>query len=723
MKSIRIKVRTLLLIGVVVLIGIFFADNIYWSGISLYNRLAPHAYKIDVTNIIADDLESEVKRLEILMNNHDYVLYNLVTIGDGSIISSTRIRALDAKKVLETYREFEEKRVDDIDNTYRLNVLLTQWFSGNTETTKVLISEIEKMTLSAEERNHFYLIKAAVDLAYFELEKVEESLNHVDMVVYEKTVEEIKKFMNNICGYDIEYNEDMMIKNYDSDPYNKYFSTLTDYNNYYEEDHSEIATEGIQISGQVTIEGEPFEGVFVYGKNWPGISSFEGFDVSRIITDENGMYTIQYPYTNIKRVCLMAPWQRVHDKSILRPYKMDIEDGHVENFEFKPGLKFEELYIENDELVYKINDSTGDEKTEYTMTISFYDLEVPNSQSYISIMGVEGRIPLETLRKETDFVFGRVSSEDPIYYLRLMDHLYLSEEYVFDVSKKADTLDYFVSNGIFPEGLSKVLYVPGKAFNQGDLLLKDRKVEEAMAWYEKNPSRHNLKVLIALYGYGYIPKEEVSFQRLDGRDTEKALALLETLMTLDGETENRWRQYQNFAKINYDYEAEYKALMELEQDEYIKTRIGINTILRDDYEKGVDYLIENTTNSHYDDWKFAFYLLGNQRGGLTDEYLEIYENIDVEELSTFFSQIRSNQYGEAWDTLSSVKNDDLRLTYELLFIEAIETSTFNFEIIKEKMALESDIYFADYYRDQVMLIKDRHMVELLKLLKEDSNWF
>lgn len=724
MKSIRVKVRTLILIGVLIVVGIFFADNIYWSGISLYNRLAPDDYKIDVTKMITDDLESEAKRLDILMTNHDYVLYNLVTIGDGSVISSTRIRAIDAQKVYESYREFDKTRPVDIDNNYRLNVLLIQWLSGNTESTKILISEIENIPLDQEDRNHFYLIKAAVDLAYFELEAVEEDLVHIDMEIYERTVEEIKKYLNDICGYDIDYRDDLMeMKMYATEPYNKYFTTIYDYNDYYNEDDHEVAVEGVQISGQVTIEGEPIEGVFVYGKHWPGVSSFEGFDVSSIITDENGKYSFTYPRKDIKRVCLMVPWQLVHDKSIMRPYTMDIEDGHVEDFTFNPGLKFNELYIEGDDLFYTINDPMGDESTEYLMIVSYYNLEVPNSRSYISIKGVEGRLPLEELRKETSFAFGMVSSEDPVNYLRLMDHLYLSEDYIFEISKIVETSGYYVSNGIFPEGLSKVLYVPGVELNQGDLLLKDRKVKEAMEWYEENPSRHNLKVLIALYGYGYIPKEEMSFQRLDGRDTKKALSLLEELMILDGETESRWRDYQHFAELNYDYESEYKALMNLEKSEYIKTRIGINTILRQSFDEGVDYLLENTESGPYDDWKIAFYLLGNEISGLPSEYMNLYEKLDWNEMSDFYNLIHTNEYDKAWEALALIEDDDLRIMHELLYIDAVELDTFNFELFKEERDLAGDLHFSDYYRDQVNMISNRYIVQLLKLLKEDSNWF
>lgn len=725
MKFIKIKVKTLILLVMIIGIGLIFGKNLYWRGLEFYNDIMPEEMEIDIFTMQTSRLEDEANRLSLLMKSHPYQLYNLVTIGDGSMMSSARIRALDGEKILMSYRRFEE-RYDDLSHDYQLNVLLSQWFSGNRETTQQLIEEIEKLPLEAIDQNHFYLIKAAVDLSYFRLGKVEADLTYITLPQYQRTVEEIKEFMNKAYDYDIQYKLDRSELVLDEEAlYNGFYQNISFYNDSYDfEELIGSKKKGTYVSGKVSLDGEPLAGVFVYPKNWSGISSNEGIGPMTAVTDEMGHYEIDCPYDDLKRVNLIAPWQLIHDKQIERPYDMAIEDGHVENFEFTAGLKLTTLYLDGDDLVYEINDPLGDSTSRYLMSITYYDLDVYNSYSYIELTGVSGRISLESIRKNADFAYGRVSSDTPLNYLRLMEHLYLSEDYVFEVRQLKDIPGRYISNGLFQEGLSKVLYVPGNSLSDGDLLLKEGRLEEAMAWFDEQPSRHGLKVLIALYGYGYIHEEDDFRLEVGGRDLQKALKYLEDLMVIDGETNDRWEQYWYFANEAYEYEKAYNALMKMEETQYVAKNIGFNFIRRGAYEKGRNYWLTHTNVEEEADDYAGIFLLGGYTDELPEKIVKAYEAVDKKNyIEPFETLIRQGAYQEAWQYLSNLEDEDLKICYELLFLDDLQSKQMNLDIYKKQHQLDENMDFMTFYMGQVEKIKDKNIAELLKTLKEGHRWY
>ncbi|GKT24427.1 hypothetical protein ADUPG1_004590, partial [Aduncisulcus paluster] len=59
--------------------------------------------------------------------------------------------------------------------------------------------------------------------------------------------------------------------------------------------------------------------------------------------------------------------------------------------------------------------------------------------------------------------------------------------------------------------------------------------DKAIAWYDENPSLHNLKVLFTLYRNGYTIESTDPYIELGGVDTAKALTYLREIIDKYGE--------------------------------------------------------------------------------------------------------------------------------------------------------------------------------------------
>lgn len=145
---------------------------------------------------------------------------------------------------------------------------------------------------------------------------------------------------------------------------------------------------------------------------------------------------------------------------------------------------------------------------------------------------------MDDIHRATRFRFGWMGSTDPFNIKMLTEPLYLTGDYYFSVDR-VNSHSTYSTNGIFSDRLKTLISYEGVDYNQGDVLIKEGKIDEAIKWYEENPSRHNLKVLIALYTHGRKAKEGEYEQVLYDRDLDKAIHYSKMLIDLDGVTNDR----------------------------------------------------------------------------------------------------------------------------------------------------------------------------------------
>jgi len=731
MKSIKIKVKTLLLLLICFVLFLVFMDDLYWGGIKLYNNIVSEENQIELFDIETATIEYESQRIALLLEEHDYLLYNMITMGEGIVMESARVRLQDAASVLESYKQYnlEENLIEDYPE-YMLNVILIQWFAGNVNETRALMESVDVENLPDDSKEHYYLIQTAIDLTFYDLVSVEESLSYVVSEEMKPLVNHIKAYIHKIYDYDISYDEidDYNYNEEVSSDYEDYFSFVFYIkDNYGRESSSQETTEHATISGRITINGEPLRGALVYMKDWNGMSSSEGYKNNSVVKDINGSYTIENKYGDMGRIGLKVPWQLVHDKSIELPWDRDLRNDTTVNFEFKDGFKFTKAVIEEGLFVYEINDPSGTSETNYSMVIRHTMPDTFNDQSYFKITGVKGSVPLIDLERDTTMTLGWVSSNDTLAIERLTEHLYLSGDYTFEVSPTYKTRETYIKNGIFTEALQTLVFYEGvEGYNEGDLLLADKEISAAMEWYEKNPSRHNLKVLVALNQYGYIPVEGKYYQKLEGKNLNKAIQFQEQLMDLDGSTTQRLNKLVRLSNEAYDYEKEAVLLEEvlsLDPSVYDYFSYGYNLIHRGFYLEGLEVLTEKGEMAVDGDRYYSYFLLGNQLEPLTEDIKLAMEQIKgLENYVDFYSLIVSGLYHQAWTNLENRKDSDLKMMHHLLFLDRLE-----FEDLNNKLYIQSHGYdeddFVSYYRESVEGMQDGHIRNLMKLIKKEKNWF
>jgi len=514
MKHIRIKIKTLVILTVALILTVIYADSIFWLGISAYNKVAPDGHEVNLMNISADSPENENRRLEQILTNHNYNIYDLVWIEDGATFQGTHIRGIDSRKVYEQFLEFSEEEdllSENID--YVLNVALVQWFGGESEKAISIIESIEPAELEGDAHDEYQIIQAGIGLTYHDLDKVKNSLEKIKGDDYWKLAQKIKEFISSFYGGGLEY-EDVEIgqKTIDGNRYIGYYSemiSLTDLWNseYREKRNEENKSNSTRILyGYVTRGGKALEGVFLYEDISSGMSSREGFDREVFVTDAEGRYQIKELNPETRHIGMAIPWHLIHDQQLKKNNKVE-EETETVDFDLKDGVRFTSLSIEDGQLLYEISDEAGNENRSYFMKIRStnpaYDINGSEIDWEIKSSDMIGTIPLDEIAKRSSFSFSYGSSEEELDIKRFLEPLYLTDEYYFEVRPIDEDRSNFSWNGLFSDALAFSLHVEGRdEMSKGDALLSEGKVEQAMKWYDTDGSAHSLKVLAALYTRG-----------------------------------------------------------------------------------------------------------------------------------------------------------------------------------------------------------------------------
>ncbi|HKL09999.1 MAG TPA: hypothetical protein VJ990_01055 [Clostridia bacterium] len=746
MKHIRIRIKTLIVLSAVLLLAVFYADSIFWLGVSAYNEIAPKEHRVNAMNMSADSVENENRRLVQILSDHNYNIYDLVWLEDGATFQGTHIRSVDSRKVYKQFLEFCEEGDLFVENPeYVLNVALVQWFGGESERAISIIESIEPVELNGDEYDQYYLIQAGIKLTYHDLDIVIQSLDRIEGKDYKPIAQKIKQFISLFYDSGLEY-EDVEIgqKTIDGNRYIGYYSEMislvdTWTSEYREKRNAEYQRKpGRNLYGSVTRNEDPLVGVFLYEDISSGMSSSgDGFDRQVFVTDSEGKYEINGLNPETRHIGLAIPWHLIHDQQWKRNNEVDMETETVD-FEMKDGVRFTSLSIEDGQLFYEISDVAKNPKRKYIMKIRStdpgYDINGSSIDWEIDYDEMTGTIPLDEIAKRSSFSFSYGSSEEELDIKRFLEPLYLTDEYYFEVRPTDEERSNFSWNGLFSDALAFSLHVEGRdEMSQGDTLLSEGKVEEAMKWYDTDASAHSLKVLAALYTRGYIPDEENSAAwELDGVDHFKAAEYLARLIEKDGETNGRLRQLATQYRQSYQFEKEKEVLLKLRDLEdssdsenvYLEMDIARNMLMRGLYIEGTNHYHQVGDPEIDGDRYFAYFILGMRTELLPEEYSkELLEVEEIKDYETFNEMIAEGKYIDAWEWMDGMPDSDIKTFYTLLMFDRMNLDGISFKDMKTDLGLEEKDRFIDFYFEETMKLENERLSKVLRLLKEDYNWF
>lgn len=738
MKTIRFKVKHLLLILFIGITLVLFGESIFWNGITFYNNNVSNENRINIEAMSTSSILSENKRLDLLLSEQNYSFYDLVNISDGAMTSSAHIRKESSDKIYDQYLLFagDHDILADYPDYY-LNVILTQWFGGNIERTMLMLEAAAGSELTGDTKDHYHMIRLSVAMTYHDVDAILSELDSIQTDDFEPTRAAILSFVGMFLDSSVTYELPEQREYTGDDRYIGYFSyiywTINDFVHFRLDNYA--IDENQTIKGQVTLNGEPFSGLFIYEDVSRGMSTGEGFEKRLFVPDSEGHYEINGIYTPTFSLGILVPWQIIHDKQYLNNLKLSkTATQHQIDITFDDGVRFDQLTLEDGKLHYSVHDVNAGPDRSYRLRVRYVDPSYSANGGYTNVLipsdSLQGTLSLEDLRLEMRAPYMNVSG--PATYERLMEPLYLTDDYYFELHPIAeDTLPY-VSNGLFSDDLSYALHVKGQDEpSEGDLLIQEGNVEAAIKWYEENLNIHSLKVLSALYSRGYIEVEGVDFQpwELGGTDREKAVYYTRLLIDSGvSDYSTLWRLADLYKDLG-DYDNEYEILkktLEVDPSKYIQISIGRNMINREDYTGGLEHMTAYCEPLQDADRYLHYVFIGNRQDLLPDAYLTLFEDHNLSLYDSMFSLVNAGQYQYAWENLTAQDNSDLKTFYELMFLESFDTDEINYEkqMIDFEPTYETENPdHIDYYVDRTKGLKDQALKKILEMMKEDNNWF
>lgn len=679
---------------------------------------------IQVLNENSEKVEIQFAKDTIEMANYPQV-FTLCYVKDrmssghvGNIDDNTALRVLAHYNILKGRATLEESNPE-----YVLDVLLIEWFNGNIDVVKEMMNDIDYTLFTEEYRGIYLLIKSNIHIAMHELEDALSALDSIDNSNYFKYREKIKEFIGKFYDDSVKYKTYSNVGVGDRDnPYLQYVREILDAPGWMKHSNRIKSKPNRKLKGRMTINGQPFEGVFMFFTNYSGLSILDAFSDNTAVTDANGEFELEYNDEDYLELGMAAPWHRINDKQY-KNILSDFRDVDYLNIDFVDGARLSDLKCEGDKLYYKIVDVNANESRKYALRVSYVDKEFDVNGDYIGeIKLLEGELDLTKVRNELNPSYGRIFySGETLTIEMLLAPLYKSAYYNFDVIIHEE--GKHITNGTFNNTMDYTIFIKGNELNDGDLLVKENRIEEAIKWYEQDDSIHSLKCLISIYKKGYIPMDEDSMV-LGGQDINKAIFYENKLIDLYGESESRLLALVSMYKDIEDYNRVWDVLQRLDDrypSNYIKKQMAWNLVHRGLYLDGIKHYSEYV-DAEDNKWDVSLLLLGDIRDKLPKDFETMVGKIDsLDSYGDFTELIRDGQYKLAWDYLDRQEESDIKSYYRLLMMDVLDNSIFDYKKLVEE---GSDIdRFMDYYIVTTNNLKDENLKDILKELKNGCNWF
>lgn len=715
-KHIKIKVKTLVLICLLAGL-VLFSESLYWQGIKYYNQWMPEKYHIALNQINTRTLKSENARLSLIFSENNYDLFMLVTIEEGYTVDGMRLSRHDAENIYQTFLKYQA-RYDLYQDApdYAINVALSQWFSGNTQRAFEIMAGFDPHTINED----VHLIEAGMALGLYEFERVLESLGQIASADYLEVKQNIYYLMKEVMALPYELPEVDGFKpryfygnlSQFKVPYSHLFSNIFRLNNGHYNGHTFMQNAEAQlishtVSGQVTINDLPVHGAFVYEKRHRGMSSAGYGNYPLIVTDKNGYYHIPQTHDDLRGIGIAISWHLIHDKQKTSTHYQyaDLFTDTTYDFNFHDGVRLKSLTLVDETLYYEFEDPLFSDHRHYRLIVRHTDPKYSfNSTAGAAIDWPKGQVSLEELRLYSQFSYGNIGPLDTLEIEMLIEPLYLSDTFAFTVSPYyIENDNRYIMNSFFSDFLTQSLFVAGlDAPSQGDVYLVDGKTEEAIAWYENNPSVHAFNVLIAMH-------------KNDEEKIPKAIEYLKALMDTYGERDEYWTQMAHFYREIRAFDemaAIYHQLIETDPlSTFYREQYALAMIYSGQFTEGIDYLTHNKQSFY---WHSQFFILGNITPPFDNAFSSLLEAIEgVDAYHPFHTYIRKGAYEEAQSWLIQQPDNELKQMYTLVFRDAFRHLD---------PAYDWDTFYNDYIM-QTNQMTNSKVASILRELKRYHNWF
>ncbi len=496
---------------------------------------------------------------------------------------------------------------------------------------------------------------------------------------------------------------------------------------------------GNVLSGRVSIDGKPAPYITLLLKDevtrtaWSStLGSGDGIRCDAV-TDKEGNFSFTNIPDGIYVIAVGADWQRVQGKAL------DLGRDNSLKFTGNTSIEKDIAFLDTAGMVsvqdigggkfrFSVNLPEGaDHYTIYAGELrDIEDNRIMANNMFYSESIKTGEYVLNTVMErkrgmKTGASFG-TDGIDPYY---LFEPFYHTGDYAYYVTfydRNGNIM--YGSDGIYPSRHRNILRVAGDEFNEADLVLLDKKYDEAISLYERdlaegNRGLHALKVLAKLYYNGW--EYDSKTYSLINKDTEKAkgyfesliseipdndelLSVLGSLYIDSGELQKglelllKSSNPYDLLEIgrNYGYNGEFEKAAEFYERFYEKTGSGTENLMMlymlQNRREPLPRLAENYTEStvFYADYKP---LIGK------------YMKMDTSEYSEFFRLINAEKPDEAAKLLKG-RVDDLALLYNGLLV--LQKRFKNSEEKEEQYGLY-------YYK-----VKDPGIKQLMKYFGKES---
>ena len=734
MKYIRIKVKYLLLIGVILIAIINYRD------LQLFGYRALAVVNDDLSselieNMKVTDVKSANAQLESVISGINTTIYNPVIIGSGYMTTGGKISYEDAQQVYEKYLDFTTtEKKNDAFYEYAMNVSLALWFGELPDEAIEVLKEVDTTKLTPIQLDEYRLMKATY---LFSLLQLDEAMDEIQKMQnhYPLIKEQVTAFI-----YALQHNASIPSKDkpghYSEEERKIYplYENICD--NYYLDSSKETISSQKIIQGRVTYNGQAMQGVIVYLKDNNNIFSSSHISSYFAVTDADGYYTLE-AYEGDSFLDLAIPWQIAYDKQI--QYEESGSGIEFENNVATMNYAFYDLaYVESAEVIddrlhYEIIDPMYEKGRQYQISLSYkkpeynksgnnaFDLDEGDMEMFADGR-IKGSIDLETLRHKMRIPYSYMGGLNDFQLVNFLEPLYLSEDYYLEVSIKDDE-DKIVRNGFNNGAIRYSQFIEGEDLSKGDKRIEAGDMEGALHWFEENQSVHGLKVLTSLYEKGYYDDKDEEDEKdysyyHEGIDLDKAIFYAKKLLDI----EPMERFYQSRLQYLYEDAGRYEEslamleqMMESDTDEenkYNHFQKGRLLIQQGNYEEGIEEYLNLAESPEDDDRFYAYLILGNRIEDMRPFYREQFKDIDRSAFYAFFALMNAGRYDDAYSKLGQAVDSDLKTFYTLLF----EKEFSDYRQIEEAA-------FVDYYVQVTESIESDTLQKILKELVKYNGWF
>jgi hypothetical protein len=728
MKDSRFTTKLIIVILCVVTIAIVMFNNSSKTNTSMDEILSKNKSNEYYDRILEKNPQDkksvygQIKKINNLIEDKQLYANIVESIGyssSGANILNTSHKSI--KEINEAFNKLSTYHMKkDYFDEYVILKSLYNWYVGNTEIAINTLKEYEFLNSEMKEIRDLHLSAMNIELAnmnkakeiiemYNKDNKYEDYwkvINNYYLVMNNK----VNEVRNNIAKQDIQLLKDNKLVLLPLNDLQECIRDLRLTSTHYEEpkDDSKDMKTGNKslnlkrektnniVKGKVLFKGKPCENAIIYLTNQTGMCSHFGYIFESNITaltNDKGEYIIENVPKGNYSIGIAITWQRIKGNNIVFEDNKDYLDIVMnDNNQYTRNINiYSPLEVTADKLStnkYKlIINHPQLEFDYYTIGLSYiYGDEEPCNSYYYSdrIYSKDNEIVID-INEEKNKVFSRFSraSNGLIDAQVLLDPIYHTGNYKLWVygNIQGENIHSISNYGLFSNQPNQSLYIDGKEWTKGDLLVLEEKYEEAIKQYEieleENPNDiHILKTIAKIYSEEWDSNDEIS--NVDNKKALNYLLRLDKLVESDS-VKSAIADYY-YKEKDYNNAISYKI-----ETKYNKHDIGDCYLYMNDYDKALEFYKQSLETYANDECISKIININLLRNNIDEinkysnrfknhdfiaDYSSVtkdYMKIDRKSYEKFYMYIDQGEINEAKEWLEH-RDDDLSRLYKSIFI-------------------------------------------------------